>query len=81
MTRINSQLKTWLKCNGFKSEGYAGKRQPMRETNGYLQRSGRHFRVRGDVVDIGEPYDTFDRWANSTERTIPLEQFKSEYVK
>ena len=38
MTRINSQLKTWLKCNGFKSEGYAGKRQPMRETNGYLQR-------------------------------------------
>lgn len=74
---MNSKLKTWLKRNGFIGEGSKGSRQPMRECNGYVVRKGRHYRIRGDVVDIGERTETFDRWANSTERTIPLVEFKA----
>lgn len=74
---ISSSLKTWLKRNGFKGEGKP--RQPIRETKGYVERSGRKFRIRADVVDISEPIPDFDRWANSTERTVTLEEFKKEF--
>lgn len=85
---MNSKLKTWLKRNGFKGEGYPGDRMPMRECRGYVVRSGRRFRIRHEdvrdvsthiVVDIGETHDTFDRWANSTERTVWLSQFMNEF--
>ena len=77
MSVINSVTKTWLKRNGFVCEGTP--RTSMRECNGYLERSGRKFRIRGDVVDIGELLLTFDRWANSTEQTISLNEFKREF--
>jgi len=77
MSLINSKLKTWLKRNKFKCEA----NQPMRSCNGYMERFGRKFRIRDNVVDIGEPKETFCRWANSTERTIPLDQFKLEFGK
>lgn len=78
---ISSKMKTWLKRNGFVGEGRP--RQPMRETNGYLERSGRKFRVRelSNEVDIGEVFETFDRWANSCERTISIREFKQEFAK
>lgn len=55
----------------------------MRESNGYTERSGRKFRVReaSSLVDIGEIHETFDRWANSTERTISIADFKNEFAK
>lgn len=74
---MNSKLKTWLKRNGFRCEA----KQPMRSCNGYVERSGRKFRIRDGVVDIGEKFETFDRWANSTERTISLEEFMKEFQK
>ena len=78
---MNSKLKTWLKRNGFKGEGVAGDRVPMRECVGYVERNGRKYRIRerDGFVDIGEPLGTFDRWANSTEKTIPLTTFLKEY--
>lgn len=77
---LSSDLKTWLRRNGFVNEGI---RTPMRECYGYVKRSGRNFRVRQSVneVDIGEMYEMFDRWANSTERTISIEEFKTEFAK
>lgn len=74
---MKSKLKTWLRRNGFKGEGRP--RKPMRECNGYVERSGRKFRVRSDIVDIGD--DDFDRWANSTERTITIDEFMLEFAK
>ena len=76
---MNSKLKTWLRRNGFRCEA----NQPMRSCKGYVERSGRKFRIRpfDGVVDIGETFDTFDRWANSTERTISLDEFKQEFSK
>ena len=70
---VSSKLKTWLKRNGFKCEC----RQPMRSCNGYVEKGGRKFRFRerDGLVDIGEPKETFDRWANSTEKTVTLEEF------
>ena len=76
---MNSKLKTWLKRNGFKCEGHP--RKPMRECNGYLERSGRKFRIRDNLVDIGEKFETFDRWANSIERTATLDDFMKEFEK
>lgn len=78
---LSSEMKTWLKRNGFVGEG--NPRQPMRETNGYIERSGRKFRVRElyDEVDIGEIHETFDRWSNSCERTISVVEFKKEFSK
>lgn len=81
MSHLSSNLNTWLKRNGFVGEG--NPRQAMRESNGYIERSGRKFRVReaSGLVDIGELYETFDRWANSTERTISIADFKKEFTK
>lgn len=79
MSLMNSKTKTWLKRNGFRGEGKP--RKAMRECNGYVERSGRKFRIRlsDGVADIGEPISSFARWANSCEKTISLEQFFKEY--
>ena len=83
MSFIKSRLKTWLKRNGFLSERRWGPRTPMRETIGYVARSGRNFRIRQTAgeVDIGEVYATFDRWANSRERVVTIDEFKREFGK
>lgn len=49
----------------------------------YCKKDGRPFRVRYeyDAVDIGEVYGIFDRWANSTERTLTISEFVKEYLK
>ena len=48
----------------------------------YCKAHGRHYRVRwhAGVVDIGETYDSFDRWANSCERTLSIEEFVQEFL-
>lgn len=48
----------------------------------YCKGFGRYFRVRlkAGVVDIGEVYETFDRWANSTERSLTIDEFAKEYL-
>jgi hypothetical protein len=79
MSDISSSLKTWLRRNRFKGEGVPA--VPLRECTGYVVRSNRRFRIRGNEVDIGETHATFDRWANSTERTVSLEEFKNEFCK
>jgi hypothetical protein len=74
MSTVNSKLKNWLKRNGFKGEG-----KPLRACNGYIERDNRKFRIRGNLVDVGDL--DFDRWANSKERTIELSDFKIEFKK
>lgn len=48
----------------------------------YCHAHGRNYKVRwhAGVVDISEVYATFDRWANSTERTLSIEDFAKEYL-
>ena len=64
-------------------------------TYGYVERSDRNFRVRKEsyvygptefaegawIVDISCKREDFDRWANSCERTITLEDFMREFKK
>lgn len=78
---LTSGLKTWLRRNGFVGEGGWKRRTPLRHCAGYVERDGRKFRIRehDGAVDIGEPLETFDRWANSTERTITILEFKEEF--
>ena len=80
---MNSKLKTALKRNKFKGEGVRGKRKPMRESNGYLVRGNKRFRIRpiAGLVDICDDAQDFDRWANSTSRTISLDEFCKEFLK
>ncbi len=77
MSYIPSRIKTALRRAGFKSEGSPGRRKSMRECDGHIIGNGRRYRIRiqAGIVDIGEPNETFDRWANSTERSVPLEEF------
>ena len=75
-----SKLKTKMRRAGFRAGyGYGGWRKNWE----YCHAFGRPFRVRfkAGVVDIGEVYETFDRWANSTERTLTIEEFAKEYLK
>jgi hypothetical protein len=57
-------------------------RQAWRNNWMYCKGFGRHFRVRwhAGVVDVGEVYETFDRWANSTERTLSVDDFVKEFL-
>ena len=74
-----SKFKTWLWLNNFRLAW----RGNFRGEWHYLKRSGRPFRVhwKAQTVDIGEVYETFDRWANSRERTVSIEQFVSEFAR
>lgn len=49
----------------------------------YCKAHGRNFRVRWNdgFVDVSEPYQAFDRWANSIEKTLTIEQFAKEFLK
>jgi hypothetical protein len=80
-----NEFKTWLRRNGFKGEGSTGNRTPLRKIMQHCVcvRSGRRFRfhMESNEVDIGEPFQTFDRWANSTEETVSLEDFMNRYKK
>lgn len=77
-----SSVKTWLSRNGYVPVGFgSNKRNCMLRAS--FRKSGRLFRVRREksmagiewVIDVGEPLETFDRWANSTITTIPFEFF------
>lgn len=65
-----SEFKTLLKKFGFKV---------MRPQSYVFFRRSRIYRFRwwcnGFVVDIGMPYRDFDRWANSTEQTLPFKEW------
>ena len=81
MGSLSSGLKTWLRRNGFTGEGFPKRKDPIRASKGYVERDNRKFRIHESdgVVNIGEPIETFDRWANSTERTITIADFKQEF--
>ncbi len=75
-----STLKFKMRQAGFRCEV---RNQAWRKHWMYCRAHGRLYRVRwGDgVVDIGESFDSFDRWANSTERTLAIEEFVQEFLK
>lgn len=58
------------------------RRMAWRQNWKYCIAHGRNYRVRwhAGVVDIGEKMDTFDRWANSTERTLTIDEFVQEFL-
>jgi len=57
-------------------------RQAWRNNWMYCKAHGRNYRVRwhAGVVDISEVYENFDRWANSTERTLSIDEFVKEFL-
>lgn len=80
MNYINkSTLKTKMRRAGFRTEV---RKESWRKYWMYCRAHGRRYRVRWGhgVVDIGETYDSFDRWANSTERTLSIEEFVQEFL-
>lgn len=95
-TISKSTLKTKMRRAGFRCGPHHGKvwwpdgtesktirRSAWRQGWMYCQAHGRHYRVRwhAGVVDIGEVYETFDRWANSCERTLSIEEFVQEFLR
>lgn len=67
-------FKTLLRRNGFKvKRNFYGKECCIARRNGRLWR----FRFWDGVVDISCPLPEFDRWANSTDDTIDIEQLKT----
>ena len=77
-----STLKTKMRRAGFKLYPILRKRFAWRKCWKYCAKGGRRFRVRwaAGVVDVGEVHETFDRWANSTERVLTIEEFMKEYL-
>ena len=87
-----SSMKTWLKRNGFRPSARGLARLKFWK---YFKGRGRLFRLRfksyewpaqvwrphPPIVDVGEKYETFDRWANSCERTISWDEFMTEFGK
>ena len=74
-----STLKTMMRRAGFRTEV---RKEAWRKYWMYCRAHGRRYRVRwhAGTVDIGETYDSFDRWANSTERTLLIEEFVQEFL-
>ena len=72
-----SQLKTKMYRAGFRTKPFAWRKHWK-----YCKAFGRFFRVRlhRGVVDVGEACETFDRWANSTERTLSIDEFAKEFL-
>jgi hypothetical protein len=75
-----STLKTKMRRAGFRiSRRY--QRIAWRKHWQYCIGKNKNIRVRWSdgVVDIGESSQTFDRWANSTERTLSIADFVAEF--
>jgi hypothetical protein len=64
-----SEFKTLLKRRGFKVPRNFFKMGCISEANGRYWR-WRWWADDGFVVDVSEPFSTFDRWANSTDTTV-----------
>lgn len=78
MEMNKSKIKTWFKRNRMVHVGWGSTpRMTVLRNSWKCRDSGRMFRVRfyeGEfVVDVGD--GDFDRWANSTECTIPFDRF------
>ena len=75
----DSSIKTWFSRRGFKPAGYGSNSRNWFSKNRACRWKGRLFRIRkvdGQwQVDVSEPIAQFDRWANSTERTVALKCF------
>lgn len=72
----------WIQSDPDGKETHGLSRSAWRKDWKYCTAFGRSFRVRlhAGVVDVGEVYETFDRWANSTERTLTIAEFAKEYL-
>jgi hypothetical protein len=80
MKYINkSTLKSKMRRAGFRCEV---RKEAWRKHWTYCRAHGRFYRVRwkDGAVDISESIDSFDRWANSTERTLAIEDFVQEFL-
>lgn len=71
-------FKTLLKVNGFNpSRNFYGFGCCIAKAKGKMWR----FRFDAGVVDISCSIDLFDRWANSTEKTITIQEFKDTFLR
>lgn len=71
-SKLPKQWNRWVKNAGLKLS------YPNSEPR-YLEGHGRYFRV--DCVnhlDMSEPFETFDRWANSCEASVSLDDVNNE---
>jgi hypothetical protein len=70
-----SAFKTLLRRNGFKfNRDFYGRGCCIAKRNGRLWR----FRFWAGAVDMSCPLPEFDRWANSVDAVLNIEQFKEK---
>lgn len=81
--KLPKQWRHWCKLAGLKSESHnAGKCSRGKWTYFSLIGFSRHWRVNCHATfDMSETFDTFDRWANSHELTMPMPKTKDEFLK
>lgn len=76
----NSYIKTWFRRNGFKPHGKGANWRNLRLYQ-TLKRGNRLYRVKfkKGEVDISEPIEAFDRWANSIEKSMLIPDFMEDW--
>ena len=73
-----SELKTQLKLLGHKVPRNMSSNGYVTEYNNRMYR-WRWWDTAGFYIDISEPLEDFDRWANSTKKTIDFSSFHKNY--
>lgn len=72
--KLPKQWRKWVQKAGLRT-AYDSKLDRHSSYGGgfYLKGHGRHWRVDCDgYLDVSEPFETFDRWANSLVRSAPM---------
>lgn len=71
MTSTPKQWKRWIHKAGLRPS--YDTRQRREYGSYYFTGYGRHWRMACDgYLDMSEPFDQFDRWANSCEASMPM---------
>lgn len=72
--KLPKQWRKWVQKAGLRT-AYDSKLDRHSSYGGdhYLKGHGRHWRVDCEgYLDVSEPFETFDRWANSLVRSVPM---------
>jgi hypothetical protein len=75
MTKLPKQWNHWVRDSHLIDTSGG-----LRKYKGYwLRGKGRYWRVVRDTLQISEPIEDFDRWANSLVGSVPLPQTKADF--
>lgn len=81
--KLTKQWRNWTKSAGLKSSYTTSlSRSSRKHGECYFTGHGRHWRLNcSGFMDMSEPFETFDRWANSCEKSQEMTaKNKSEFI-